>query len=79
MSVEDQLGAKFQCPKCKNSGGETSRFAATGTGLSRFFDVQHKRFITVSCRNCGFTEMYNPKILERSGKVGDVLDFIFGG
>jgi len=26
--------------------------------LQRFFDVQNKKFITISCTKCGYTEMY---------------------
>lgn len=79
MKLDDEIAAKFQCVKCKSSGGQVSRFAATGTGFSRFFDIQHKKYITVSCKNCGYTEVYNPEILEKKNRVMDVLDFIFGG
>jgi predicted nucleic-acid-binding Zn-ribbon protein len=53
MELETRLAQKFTCPKCNNTGAETDSFAATGTGFARFFDVQNKRFITVSCSNCG--------------------------
>lgn len=79
MKLDEQLAAKFECAKCRSSGGEASRFAATGTGFSRFFDIQHKKFITVSCRNCGYTEIYNPRIMEKQDRISDVIDFIFGG
>ena len=41
-------------------------------------DVQHNRFIAVSCENCGFTELYNPEMLEGKSRLGDVLDVLFG-
>lgn len=77
--IDDQLAQRFRCPKCRNQGGQVKRIAATGTGLSRWFNVQLNHFITVSCSRCGFTEMYNPEILEgkRSG-AANVLDVIFG-
>lgn len=79
MELETQLSQKFTCPKCNNTGAETDSFAATGTGFARFFDVQNKRFITVSCSNCGYTEVYNQRVLKSKTTAGDVLDFIFGG
>ncbi len=79
MSADEMLAAKFVCPKCKSSGGRAKRIAMTGTGFSRFFDIQHNRFITVSCQHCGYTEMYNPQIIEGKSGLGDILDFIFGG
>ena len=79
MSVDDELANRFVCTKCKSSGGAVKRFAATGTGLSKLFDIQHNKFIAVSCQNCGYTEVYNPAILEGTSRLGDVLDVLFGG
>lgn len=79
MDMQEQLAQKFTCPKCNKTGGVTDKFAATGTGFARFFDVQNKRFITVSCSNCGYTEVYNERVLKNKTDMGDVLDFIFGG
>lgn len=39
------------------------------------FDVQNKRFITVSCAACGFTELYR-----KQNSAGlDILDFLLNG
>jgi predicted nucleic-acid-binding Zn-ribbon protein len=77
--MEQQLGSRFVCAKCKGHGALVSRFAATGTGISRFFDIQHNRFVAASCKNCGYTEIYNLKVLGERGGVGNVLDVLFGG
>jgi len=79
VDADEMLAAKFVCPKCSASGGSVKRIAMSGTGLSRFFDIQHNRFIVVSCKNCGFSEMYNPEIMEGKKTLSDILDFIFGG
>ncbi|HEX3031502.1 MAG TPA: zinc ribbon domain-containing protein [Bacillota bacterium] len=76
--LDDQLGSRFVCVKCNNSGAKVKRFAATGTGLSKLFDIQHNEFIAVSCKNCGFTELYNPEILEGKNNLGNILDILFG-
>jgi predicted nucleic-acid-binding Zn-ribbon protein len=64
-----------ECPKCGNGSFSSKEVRMTGSGLSRFFDVQTNRFDAVSCEECGYTEFYSK---ERS-KKGEVLDFFLGG
>lgn len=52
------MAERWECPKCHNTGYEVDQFAATGGGLSKLFDVQNKRFNTISCTQCGYTEIY---------------------
>lgn len=77
--VDDQMAARFVCAKCKHSGAGVKRFAAAGTGLSKIFDIEHNQFIAVSCKNCGYTEVYNPEVLEGKRHLGSILDVLFGG
>jgi predicted nucleic-acid-binding Zn-ribbon protein len=79
MRLEDQIGQRFVCAKCNSSGASVKRIAAPGTGLSRMFDIQHNTFIAASCRNCGYTEIYDPEMLEGKDKTGAILDILFGG
>lgn len=76
--LDSLLAEHFRCPKCRNLGASTKRIAATGTGLSKILDIQHNEFIAVSCVRCGYTELYNPDILERKKVLGSVLDVLFG-
>jgi predicted nucleic-acid-binding Zn-ribbon protein len=61
----------WQCPKCNNNEFETGQFAATGGGLSKIFDVQNKKFTTVTCSRCKFTEIYKAE----TSMLGNVFDF----
>jgi predicted nucleic-acid-binding Zn-ribbon protein len=61
----------WQCPKCENSRFETDELRATGGGFTRFFNVQSKKFITVTCTQCQYTEIYK----QESSTLGNVLDF----
>ena len=45
----------FQCAKCSNGEYETSEFRATGGFLSKIFDVQSRKFTTVTCKRCRYT------------------------
>jgi len=77
MELDENLGRRFVCSKCKSSGGITKRVATTGTGISKLLDIQHNKYIAISCRRCGYTEFYNPSILEEQSRLGDILDVIF--
>lgn len=60
----------WNCPKCKHTEYEVGQFAATGGGLSKIFDVQNKKFSTVTCVNCSYTEIYRAK----TSSLGNILD-----
>lgn len=60
------------CPKCGHAGTVTDEISTTGSGLSKFFDVQNRRFTVVSCENCGYSELY------RGRSSGDVVDVFLG-
>ena len=47
---------------------------ATGGNFSKIFDVQNKKFITVSCTRCGYTELYK----QETDAGWNILDFFIG-
>ena len=76
--IEKEIESRFVWAKCRSSGAEVKSLAMTGTGISRFLDIQHNRYIFASCNNCGYTEVYNLDILKGSkDNVGNILDIIF--
>ena len=42
----------FVCIKCGGRHYETDQFQATGGNFAKFFDVQNKKFVTVTCCTC---------------------------
>ena len=60
----------YTCPKCKNTNYDIGEFRAAGGFLSKIFDVQSKRFTTVTCRNCQYTEIYRAS----SSMLGNIFD-----
>ena len=48
----------YKCPKCSNRTFEKDSIATTGSGWSKIFDLQNRKFTTVSCGKCGYTELY---------------------
>ena len=63
---------EWRCPKCDHTEFEQDEFRATGGRFAKVFDVQNKKFITVSCANCGFTEIYK----RSTSTLGNVFDFL---
>ena len=66
---------QFACDKCGHKEHDAGEIRASGSGLSRIFDIQRHKFGTVSCRQCGYTELYKK---DGSG-IGNVLDLFVGG
>ncbi|MCF7807665.1 MAG: zinc ribbon domain-containing protein [Candidatus Marinimicrobia bacterium] len=63
--------SNWECPKCKNREFETDQFAATGGGLTKIFDIQNKKFSTVTCTHCRYTEIYKGG---KSGTLENIFD-----
>jgi uncharacterized protein len=78
VSVTTEMGKRFVCQKCNHQGGKTNRIAVTGTGLSKWVDIQHNSLILVACQNCGYSEIYTQEILEGKKYLGRLFDIIFG-
>ena len=64
--------SEWKCIKCENTEFEKDQFQATGGNFSKIFDIQNKKFITVTCTKCGYTELY--KVDTDAGMY--VLDFL---
>lgn len=72
--METSHSQQYVCPKCGCTQFEHDQFQATGGNFAKIFDIQNKRFITISCAQCGYTELY--KASTSSG--WNILDFLMG-
>jgi predicted nucleic-acid-binding Zn-ribbon protein len=61
----------YRCQKCGNPRYETGEIRASGGFWSKIFDVQNKRFTTVICTQCRYTEIYQAD----SSRLGNIFDF----
>lgn len=75
-NTEESIMEKHQyiCPKCGCQQYESDRLQATGGNFAKLFDIQNKKFVTISCCNCGYTELYR----QTGGEGWDLLDFLSG-
>ena len=63
---------EYSCPKCQCNTYENDQFQATGGNFAKIFDVQNKKFITISCSRCGYTELYKAE----TSDGWNILDFL---
>lgn len=64
---------QYSCVKCEATEYATGEIRTTGSGLSRFLNFQNQKFKTVSCANCGYTEVYRANA---GGAVGNIFDIL---
>ncbi len=65
------MSKRWECPKCGDARYNTDDVRMTGSGLSRFFNVQNRKFTAVTCRNCNYTELYRGE----SSTLANIFDF----
>ena len=75
MANEPENIKQYECPKCSNSSYETGEIRTTGSGLSRFMNLQNQKFAHITCDTCGYTEFFK----RRSRGAGNILDLFLGG
>jgi len=65
---------QYKCTKCGGHEYEQGAIRTTGDGLSRFLNYQNQKFAAISCKHCGFTELYK----EGAGGPGKIFDILSG-
>ncbi len=73
MDYDLEVTRKYKCPKCSNRDFELGEFRAVGGFWSKIFNVQSKRFSTVTCSRCAYTEIYK-RTSSRTGE--NILDIL---
>ena len=68
------MSREYICPKCGHREYEVGEFRAAGGFLSKLFDVQSKKFTTVTCTQCRYVEIYQAE----SSMVGNIFDLFTG-
>ena len=71
MRRKDMQDSRYSCPKCAGTQYDVGEFRATGGFFTKIFNVQTKRFTTVICSRCRYTEIYAAD----SSMLGNIFDF----
>ncbi len=64
----------YSCVKCGNTTYSVGKMRATGSFLSKLFNVQTQKFTYVTCKNCKYTELYKAP----SSALGNIFDLFIG-
>ncbi len=65
---------QYKCPKCNHTQCEVGEIRVTGGFWSKIFDVQGKRFSSVTCARCKYTEFFKAE----SSALGNIFDLFVG-
>ncbi len=69
--MADNKPLNYSCPKCSNSEYELGEFRAAGGFWTKIFDIQSRRYSTVTCTRCRYTEIFQAD----SSMLGNIFDF----
>ena len=64
--------ANWSCPKCSEKEFEVGEIRVTGSFWTKIFNVQNKKYSSVSCSKCSYTEFYKD---QPSSRFANVFDF----
>lgn len=74
MSETSQKKHQFICAKCSHTEFSTGEMRVAGGFWSKVFDIQGRKLMTVSCDNCGYTELFK----KTSGMGENIFDYLIG-
>tara|TARA_B100000945_G_C20411454_1_gene612793 strand:- start:468 stop:680 length:213 start_codon:yes stop_codon:yes gene_type:complete len=60
------------CLKCKEKEYEVEEIRVAGSFWTKIFNVQNKRYSSVTCLKCSYTEFYKGKA---SSSLENIFDF----
>ena len=63
----------FSCTKCGCTNCEKGEIRTTGSGISRFLNLQNQKFGFMACEACGYDELYR---MDGRGGLGTVFDIL---
>lgn len=64
--------SNYKCAKCGCTNFIQDQIQTTGGMFSKIFDVQNKKYVAISCKQCGYTEFYRTD----SSVAMNILDFL---
>ncbi len=64
--------SRYQCAKCNHRQYTSGEMRTTGGFWTKIFNIQNRKFVTISCESCGYTELY---LKEKASTAENILDF----
>ena len=66
--------SNWQCIKCNYHACDVDKISTTGGMLTKWFNIQNKKFSTVTCKKCKYTELYKAT----TNQLENIFDFLSG-
>ena len=60
------------CPKCDHKEYKVGEIRVAGSFWTKIFNVQNKKYASVSCSKCFYTELYKD---QPSSRLANAFDF----
>jgi len=60
------------CAKCNNREYEVGEMRVTGSFWTKIFNIQNKKYSSVSCSKCSYTEFYKD---QSASTLTNIFDF----
>ncbi len=64
---------KWSCPKCNEKNYEMGEIRVVGGFWSKIFNVQSKKYSSVSCEKCSYTEFYKSQSSSTMANIFDLF------
>ncbi|MCC5929873.1 MAG: zinc ribbon domain-containing protein [Cyclobacteriaceae bacterium] len=72
--IVDSKFNKYNCPKCGHNRYKLAEARMVGGIWSKIFNVQTRKFTTITCERCTYTEFYESP----TRKLSNIIDFLAG-
>ncbi len=68
----DNIDIKYTCVKCQGHDYEHGRLFGASDAMAAVYNLETRKFMYISCKNCGYTEFYK-KDLGLAFRILDML------
>ena len=62
----------WSCPKCNHIEYEIGEIRVAGSFWTKIFNIQNKKYASVACIKCSYTEFYKG---QPSSRIENIFDF----
>ena len=69
--MSDKPSLRYSCPRCRHSEYDVGEVRVSGGLWSSMFDVENRKFTSVTCGRCKHTEFFRTE----SSKLASLFDF----